>query len=362
MTINRKIIGLVLLSFIFVSGVFTINSVRSLKKSQADNLKLFKEEFLELSRESFENNSNLFFSNLGAEVDSVDDDTSKQAIFDFAKRIDPGNRNLVIVDISSQQFLEEYSNQDLIDIFDKQIMKALVQKYLQENLLNQKLEFDLDNFTEFSSDTSNTVIPKKIHFHVYNKAGLMVGLGEDFISAKVRIGFIERQNELLFNNQLYSSLIIFAITFLATVVLLILLLRKIVLLPLEKVVEVVRVITNGDLSKKIEIKATDEIGQLGVAFNEMTSKLKESYEVLESRITERTKELQEERGSLEKKVDERTSELEGLKNNLEKTVIERTKNLNSKVLELERMNDLMVGREIKMAELKKEIEKLKNKK
>lgn len=77
---------------------------------------------------------------------------------------------------------------------------------------------------------------------------------------------------------------------------------------------------------------------------------------------EGTKELQDERGSLEKKVEERTKELEKLKNSLEKTVEERTKNLNSKVLELERMNDLMVGRELRMAELKEKIKELEKKK
>lgn len=64
---------------------------------------------------------------------------------------------------------------------------------------------------------------------------------------------------------------------------------------------------------------------------------------------------------LEKRVVERTAELEELKNNLEKRVEERTKELGEKVKELERFQSLMVGREIKMIELKKEVEKLKAK-
>ena len=138
--------------------------------------------------------------------------------------------------------------------------------------------------------------------------------------------------------------------------------RKIIIKPLDEIVGVVKVITGGDLTKQVVVKSKDEIGQLGLAFNEMTAKLKESYKIMESKIEDRTKELQIERGSLEKKAEERTSELEGLKTNLEKTIEERTRNLNSKVLELEKMNDLMVGRELKMAELKDELKKLKDKK
>ena len=237
-----------------------------------------------------------------------------------------------------------------------------MEKYLTENLLNQKTDFDLDNFAEFNTDKTNTVVPKKIHFKIYSDSGLMVGVGQEFLSAKIRLGFIERQNTSLLNRQIHYSVAIFAVVFILTILVLIILLRKILLVPLGRVVEVVKVITSGDLTKQIAIKSKDEIGQLGVAFNEMTVKLKESYRILESKIAERTKELQDERGSLEKKVEERTKELEKLKNSLEKTVEERTKNLNSKVLELERMNDLMVGRELRMAELKEKIKELEKKK
>ena len=58
---------------------------------------------------------------------------------------------------------------------------------------------------------------------------------------------------------------------------------------------------------------------------------------------------------------EEKEELENLKNNLGKIVEERTKELEGKVEELERFHDLTVGREMKMIELKKEIEKLKGK-
>jgi len=63
--------------------------------------------------------------------------------------------------------------------------------------------------------------------------------------------------------------------------------------------------------------------------------------------------------TLEIKVKGRTSELTELAQSLEKKVEERTKELQEKVVELEKFNRLAIGRELKMIELKKEIEKLK---
>ena len=84
-----------------------------------------------------------------------------------------------------------------------------------------------------------------------------------------------------------------------------------------------------------------------------------SRQELEKRVSERTTELEELKNSLEQTVKERTTELEELKTGLEQTVIERTKTLEEKVEELKLVNRLMVDRELKMVELKKEIEELK---
>lgn len=51
-------------------------------------------------------------------------------------------------------------------------------------------------------------------------------------------------------------------------------------------------------------------------------------------------------------------ELEKAKTNLEDTVQQRTSELKSKVAELEQLNKIMVGREVKMAEMKEKVERL----
>jgi len=70
-------------------------------------------------------------------------------------------------------------------------------------------------------------------------------------------------------------------------------------------------------------------------------------------------ELEEERATLEVKVKARTKELENLTKDLGVKVQQRTKKLEEKMGELEKFNKLAVGRELKMIELKEEVEKLK---
>ena len=87
--------------------------------------------------------------------------------------------------------------------------------------------------------------------------------------------------------------------------------------PIKKLTDFIAdVKTSGNLEKKAEVKSGDEIGELATAFNEMTTKIRDYQQGLEQKVAERTEEL-------------------------------------------ERMNKLMVGRELKMMELKKEIEELR---
>ena len=69
--------------------------------------------------------------------------------------------------------------------------------------------------------------------------------------------------------------------------------------------------------------------------------------------------LEESKIALETRVEARTKELKELTESLDEQVKERTKELQEKIDELERFQRLTVGRELKMIELKEEIEKLK---
>jgi nitrate/nitrite-specific signal transduction histidine kinase len=109
------------------------------------------------------------------------------------------------------------------------------------------------------------------------------------------------------------------------------LLGKSIVGPINRLQRGTEVIAAGDLAHKVGTSATDEVGQLSRAFDRMTEELKN---------------ITVSREELKKEVAERTRAEEQLKASNE---------------ELQRMNKLMIGRELRMVELKKEIGTLKEK-
>lgn len=91
-----------------------------------------------------------------------------------------------------------------------------------------------------------------------------------------------------------------------------------------------------------------EIGVIFASFNKMTADLEKSYAALE-----------ESKKVLEIKVAARTKELKELTERQEEIIKERTREIQKRVAELERFQKLVVGRELKMVELKREIERMK---
>ncbi|PJA02405.1 hypothetical protein COX73_00935 [bacterium (Candidatus Gribaldobacteria) CG_4_10_14_0_2_um_filter_36_18] len=123
---------------------------------------------------------------------------------------------------------------------------------------------------------------------------------------------------------------------------------QLVVNPIKKLHKGAEIIRKGNLDYKVDIRTGDEIEQLAKEFNRMAERLGQSKAALE-----------ESKAVLEIKVAARTKELKELAESLEEQVKGRTKELQEKMKELERFNRLAVGRELKMIELKKEIERLK---
>jgi HAMP domain-containing protein len=181
--------------------------------------------------------------------------------------------------------------------------------------------------------------------------GQRMGIYEIVLSLEAEEKAIsKRQKEIAFT--ILSSLLFL-------IVLLSFLLQRMVISPLLEIERGMEIFKKGNLSFRLIPKSKDEIGDLAEGFNQMAEKLEESYKGLEEKVKEATKELEEAKTVLEIKVAARTKELKELVERQEEIIRERTKELQEKIADLERFQKLAVGRELKMIELKKELEKLK---
>lgn len=137
-------------------------------------------------------------------------------------------------------------------------------------------------------------------------------------------------------------------------------LARLISAPLQKLTQTTQIISAGDLEYRVDIKGSDEIGQLAESFNKMTLGLKKSQDelksygfTLEKKVKERTEELEESRNNLEVKVAGRTRELEDAKKVLEKNVNELTKSDRAMLIMLE---DLKQSKQV-LAKKTEELEK-----
>lgn len=112
---------------------------------------------------------------------------------------------------------------------------------------------------------------------------------------------------------------------------------KIIIKPIQLIHQAMLGISRGQMSQKVNVDSSSEIGDLARIFNTMSDELKSYYSDLEKEVKQKTKSLSEEIES------RKTAEIK----------------LQTSLEEFQRMNMLMTGRELKMIQLKKEIEELK---
>ncbi|MDP2106925.1 MAG: diguanylate cyclase, partial [Desulfobulbaceae bacterium] len=107
-----------------------------------------------------------------------------------------------------------------------------------------------------------------------------------YIVASVKTDELNQSSDVLRN----KILLLAAIVVLFSIVVVSLMMGRL-LLPVRKLSQVARLVTEGDLSARSDIEGTDEISFLAKTFNTMVGRLKDNIDELDHKVMERTQEL-----------------------------------------------------------------------
>ena len=83
---------------------------------------------------------------------------------------------------------------------------------------------------------------------------------------------------------LFSLVLVFILT---------VILSRIITTPIQELTEITTKMVDGDLSQRVNVQGTDEIGILGTSFNRMIAQIQDTTINLENMVSERTQELEE---------------------------------------------------------------------
>ena len=267
MKINKKIVLYLLTSFFLVAALLSIASLLLINHSQQNNIRLFKQEFVELGTEYFGNNSTTFYNGLEGLLANAKPAT--QTAIGAVSELDPQDANTFIINLSSQRVIYGSQNSNFISLLNKSQLNNFIQQYL----LNQITEFDTNNYSAFLADNNTQLIPGEVHLKVYGNYGLIIGYGQTFNTGAVRIDYIQRQNQALFKDEILLSLAVFVTVTLVSVSFMILKMRKTIIIPIQAITLGLRQIEQGFYDTRISVNTSDEMGKIATVFNQMAGRI-----------------------------------------------------------------------------------------
>ncbi len=177
--------------------------------------------------------------------------------------------------------------------------------------------------TQDAIETQNGVPYYVVHQPVENQEKCQGCHGtENRIRAVVRVATSMEPVFAETRRQRNSQLVIAGLTILAAGGVMTVAMRRVVVRPIGTLATVARRVGDGDFDARVPVSSRDEIGELGIAFNEMTGRLAHARSELEAKNTELAGALQSLQESRE-----RVELLEQLKGELSKFVPEAVKKL-----------------------------------
>jgi len=280
MKLNSKTTVLLTVGFFVISAAFIATSLMALRRSQTDNLDLFKNEFTQTTLELFQNSSDLFYKFVDNEI-ADKQIQSRDDVLAYMKKIDPDGRSAFLIDLKAKTFVPGYDDPRLAAIVTPQDLNDFLARWT----LNQTADFSIDNIDAFVAGDAS-IIPTRVRLKIYEPYGLIIGYGGVFETGKIRIQFIQEQNASYYRAYLLTALEIFLLVIVLIPALAILLMRRVVIGPIKKLRTAAQQIAGGSLSTQAEVASKDEIGELAASFNQMTKKLLGSQRAVEAKMRE----------------------------------------------------------------------------
>ncbi|MCP4691528.1 MAG: response regulator [Desulfobacterales bacterium] len=170
--------------------------------------------------------------------------------------------------------------------------------------LVKKIREAFDTYTDLSGElrTFFTVFPddKK---RISAKQVLIAALLENALLEKAHVLYRKKQeqtrllvaaNQRLGRAHLWSA-ILMGVAFTVLAILQGFFISRSIVQPIAGLMASTRRLADGELSARVRLKAADEIGVLGDAFNSMAGRMQEMVETLDHRVAERTRQLADER-------------------------------------------------------------------
>ena len=188
----------------------------------------------------------------------------------------------------------------VFDLHDNTLSYLLIARFRFKKIWNLMIDASNSSQTVYILDSQGTLVAhpnpsivlRGTQFDIADKDGFTIGLdGSDVAQATTRIPLGEETlivvAEQLSSTALKLSYNVISLTAIAIVVGLLFsivfgfLAAQRIVQPVEALAETTQIISDGDLSQKVDVDSDDEIGMLAAAFNQMTERLRELVGELE---------------------------------------------------------------------------------
>ncbi|MCK5332389.1 HAMP domain-containing protein, partial [Candidatus Parcubacteria bacterium] len=321
-----------------------ISLYESMTKNNSEIISLVKKksiEFLKISSETIKLHDQNIIDNKELNDILSQEKKKRYAIKEFINNSEDlqTREKYALMMYYSKEALFQYKDEKHLQEWDA-VVHNLLEDFIAED--NKVLINEMSLYESYIHDLSNRLIHNEYNkINEFEKIKKLEKIEDDISSIQAQINTIQTERQKDIEDNLNFLALAFMLSFMLLVISIGYLLSNTISEPIKRLTDDAIEIARGDYKKRILIHSNNEIGKTAKIINTMLDNLEEVRDVLEIKVKARTKKLEILAADLENKVEKRTKEIK------------------EKIKELEKFNELAVGRELVMIKLKEQIKDLK---